>query len=169
MLRLSLDLITFPLYPRIILETRLRVLTFKVMMWPTKLTSPTCIFFSVKDLTESGDKMKFWSSLEFYFNLCLKDKWGGGGGGVNFSVLKRGFRRDVWLFLFFLLTPWNGKGISFSGRDTNFYLFTQINWHWQKKISLTKEKYNLLPRYYYRRVPSGGRSGGGGRGGGGGD
>lgn len=87
--------------------------------------------FSVKDLTKSGDKMKFWSPLEFYFNLCQKDK---GGGGVNVSVLTRGFLCDVCLFVY--------KGISFSGGDTNFYLFLQINWHWQIQISLTKEKYN---------------------------
>ena len=52
---------------------------------------------------------------------------GGGGEGGNFSVLTRGFRCDVCLFVFFSFNTLYGKGISFSGGDTNFYLFLQIN------------------------------------------
>ena len=134
MLRLSLDLITFPLYPRIILETRLRFLTFKVMMWPTKLTSPSCMFSLWRIWQNQVTKWNFEVHLNFTLISARRIRGGGGGGGVNVSVLTRGFLCDVCLFVY--------KGISFSGGDTNFYLFLQINWHWQIQISLTKEKYN---------------------------
>ena len=155
MLRLSLDLITFPLYPRIILETRLRVLTFKVMMWPTKLTSPTCMSSLWRIWQNQVTKWNFEVHLHFTSISTWRIR---GRGEVNFSVLTRGFRCDVCLFLFFLLTPWNDKGISFSGGDTNFYLFLQIKtlftWSGGPRSSAVSFFCFVSPRAWKQKKPT---------------
>lgn len=62
--------------------------------------------FSVKDLTKSGDKMKFWSSLEFYFNLCQKDKGGGGGHWqIQISLTKEKYNYCSCLVIIIGETP----------------------------------------------------------------